>query len=109
MENRGGPQKISEDVGGMVLQTDAALTERRQDDSREPAVMNAGRIEQVGTGDEIYSRPGTAFAASFVGESNVFRGRVAEVTGNGAVPLDALADLCRDHEPGPRGDNRGSR
>ena len=43
------------------------------------AVMNAGRIEQVGTGDEIYSRPVTAFVASFVGESNVFRGRVAEV------------------------------
>jgi uncharacterized protein with NRDE domain len=31
------------------------------------------------------------------------RGRVAEVAGNGAAPLDALADLCRDHEPGPRG------
>ena len=43
------------------------------------AVMNAGRIEQVGTGDEIYSRPVTAFVASFVGESNVFRGRVAGV------------------------------
>ena len=40
------------------------------------AVMNEGRIEQVGTGDEIYSAPATAFAASFVGEVNQFRGRV---------------------------------
>ncbi|QFT82323.1 Spermidine/putrescine import ATP-binding protein PotA [Roseovarius sp. THAF27] len=41
------------------------------------AVMNAGRIEQVGTGDEIYARPSTAFAASFVGETNQFPGRVS--------------------------------
>ena len=40
------------------------------------AVMNEGRIEQVGTGDEVYSAPKTAFAASFVGEANAFAGRV---------------------------------
>ncbi|GMG83616.1 hypothetical protein LNKW23_28290 [Paralimibaculum aggregatum] len=41
------------------------------------AVMNAGVIEQVGTGDQVYSEPETAFVASFVGEANVFRGTVA--------------------------------
>ncbi|WP_298973241.1 ABC transporter ATP-binding protein [uncultured Roseobacter sp.] len=46
------------------------------------AVMNAGRIEQVGGADEIYSSPHTAFAASFVGEANQFRGRVTAVTGD---------------------------
>lgn len=40
------------------------------------AVMNEGRIEQVGTGDEIYSAPQTAFTASFVGEANRLEGRV---------------------------------
>lgn len=45
------------------------------------AVMNAGRIEQVGTADEVYSEPSSAFAASFVGEANQFRGRVAETDG----------------------------
>ncbi len=43
------------------------------------AVMNAGRIEQVGAASDIYDRPATPFVASFVGEQNVFRGRVVEV------------------------------
>lgn len=40
------------------------------------AVMNEGRIEQVGTGDDIYTNPKTPFVASFVGEVNRFEGRV---------------------------------
>lgn len=40
------------------------------------AVMNAGRIEQVGTADEVYSNPASAFSASFVGEANQFTGRI---------------------------------
>ena len=46
------------------------------------AVMNEGRIEQVGSGDEIYSAPETAFAASFVGEINRFDGRVVATAGD---------------------------
>jgi ABC-type Fe3+/spermidine/putrescine transport system ATPase subunit len=34
------------------------------------AVMNAGRIEQVGTPEEIYERPASRFVATFIGESN---------------------------------------
>ena len=45
------------------------------------AVMRAGRIEQVGTGDEIYSRPETPFVATFLGEQNLLRGRVQRVAG----------------------------
>ncbi len=33
------------------------------------AILNKGRIEQVGTPDEIYDHPATAFVASFIGES----------------------------------------
>ncbi len=35
------------------------------------AVMNRGRIEQVGTPSEVYERPATRFVASFVGSVNV--------------------------------------
>ena len=44
-------------------------------------VMNGGRIEQVGAGQEIYDRPATPFVARFIGEANVFEGRVAGTTG----------------------------
>ncbi|HET6468211.1 MAG TPA: putative 2-aminoethylphosphonate ABC transporter ATP-binding protein [Geminicoccaceae bacterium] len=39
-------------------------------------VMNHGRIEQVGTPDEIYGRPATAFVADFVGKMNFLRARL---------------------------------
>ena len=35
------------------------------------AVLNAGRIEQVGTPLEVYERPGTDFVAGFIGTSNL--------------------------------------
>lgn len=44
-------------------------------------VMNEGVIEQVGASDAIYSRPQTAFVASFVGEANVFEGAIAQIDG----------------------------
>ena len=38
------------------------------------AVMNAGRLEQLGTPQELYERPATPFVASFVGRTNRLRG-----------------------------------
>lgn len=35
------------------------------------AVINHGRIEQIGTPNELYERPSTRFVASFIGESNL--------------------------------------
>ena len=47
------------------------------------AVFNHGRIEQVGTPAEIYEHPATAFAAGFVGVSNLVRGELANrITGS---------------------------
>ena len=40
------------------------------------AVYHGGRIEQLGTPDELYERPVSAFVAGFVGDSNMFTGRV---------------------------------
>jgi iron(III) transport system ATP-binding protein len=38
------------------------------------AVMNGGRIEQVGSPEDIYDRPRSEFVARFIGSSNVFKG-----------------------------------
>jgi spermidine/putrescine transport system ATP-binding protein len=49
------------------------------------AVMNLGRIEQLGTPTELYEKPATAFVAGFLGVSNLIRGTVS---GADAVQLD---------------------
>jgi sulfate transport system ATP-binding protein len=41
-------------------------------------IMNEGRIEQVGTPDEVYSRPATPFVYQFLGDVNLFRGRLEQ-------------------------------
>jgi spermidine/putrescine transport system ATP-binding protein len=45
------------------------------------AVMNRGRVVQVGTPQEIYERPSSLFVADFIGASNVFAGRIVESSG----------------------------
>ena len=52
------------------------------------AIMNAGRIEQVGTPREIYTRPASVFASDFIGETNLVRGTVTDWT-DGRVTLAA--------------------
>jgi spermidine/putrescine transport system ATP-binding protein len=54
------------------------------------AIMNAGRIEQLGAPTDLYERPDTAFVASFLGISNLLPGTV---TGPGSVRLDNGTDV----------------
>jgi spermidine/putrescine transport system ATP-binding protein len=57
------------------------------------AVMNAGKVEQVGDGRSVYDRPTTPFVASFVGENNGVSGAVASVAEGMAIldtPIGAL-------------------
>jgi iron(III) transport system ATP-binding protein len=42
------------------------------------AVVNAGRVEQVGTPEEVYSRPATRWVAGFLGEIEVLPGTAAD-------------------------------
>jgi spermidine/putrescine transport system ATP-binding protein len=49
------------------------------------AVMNGGRIEQIGAPREIYERPSSAFVADFIGSLNTIEIRVDEVVGEFAV------------------------
>ena len=46
------------------------------------AVMNAGRIEQLGHPADIYELPKTAFVANFLGQSNLFAGSRSGVSGD---------------------------
>lgn len=45
-------------------------------------VMSEGRIEQIGTPEEIYATPRTRFVAEFVGKNNLFEGEVVAVEGD---------------------------
>jgi spermidine/putrescine transport system ATP-binding protein len=47
-------------------------------------IMSQGVLQQVATPMEIYNAPANGFVASFVGENNVFTGRVASIEGNHA-------------------------
>ena len=49
------------------------------------AVMNEGRIVQVGTPSEIYEYPGSRFVADFIGSVNMIEGRVLRIEGENAV------------------------
>lgn len=49
------------------------------------AVMKDGRIEQIGTPDEIYNHPKTSYVATFVGNANILHGVVERVQGCNAV------------------------
>jgi spermidine/putrescine transport system ATP-binding protein len=40
------------------------------------AVMNAGKIEQVGRSQDVYERPASRFVARFIGSANIFHGQV---------------------------------
>ncbi|MFO0788266.1 MAG: sulfate ABC transporter ATP-binding protein [Pirellulales bacterium] len=55
-------------------------------------VMNQGRIEQVGTPEEVFHKPATRFVMEFLGQVNMFRGRVQGGKAMlGGVPLDGVA------------------
>ena len=42
------------------------------------AVMSEGRVEQIGTPEEIYNSPATLFVAGFIGTANLLPGEVVE-------------------------------
>jgi iron(III) transport system ATP-binding protein len=70
------------------------------------AVMNAGRVEQVGSPQELFARPRNAFVAKFIGSNNELRGTylgegrvrlgVREFRGSvhNELAVGALASLC---------------
>ena len=56
-------------------------------------LMKNGVIEQLGTPDDLYNRPATAFAADFFGFENIFKVSHSKIIGpNGDIPTGFAAD-----------------
>jgi sulfate transport system ATP-binding protein len=57
-------------------------------------VMNKGAVEQVGTPQDVYDTPATAFVCSFLGDVNLFHSRVERGTAFiGGIPVDVPSVL----------------
>jgi putative spermidine/putrescine transport system ATP-binding protein len=63
------------------------------------AVMNAGRIEQVGSPAEVYEEPLTPFVAGFVGTSNMLTGAAAQAVAGSPAPLTIRPEKIRMTRP----------
>lgn len=61
-------------------------------------VMRAGRLEQIGSPEDVYRTPATPFVAEFVGLSNRLRGRA---TGSVVEVQDATLPIVGDVHSGP--------
>ncbi|MEU8570836.1 ABC transporter ATP-binding protein [Streptomyces pathocidini] len=65
------------------------------------AVMNGGRVEQLGAPADLYENPATTFVANFLGTSNLIEAEIAEVAGGelllraGDAKLRLPAERCR--------------
>jgi len=74
------------------------------------AVMNAGKIEQLGPPEDIYARPRSEFVARFIGSSNIVKGKALDAghitvagipvscTGSGLAAGNDAAISIRQHE-----------
>jgi putative spermidine/putrescine transport system ATP-binding protein len=69
------------------------------------AVMNEGRIEQVGSPAEVYERPATSFVAGFVGISNVLSGDVAQAVAGSKNAFTVRPEKIRLADPAERVDS----
>ncbi|MDA4847556.1 ABC transporter ATP-binding protein [Hoeflea poritis] len=92
LEMRTELQRVQKDTGVTMVfvthdQSEAlALADRI-------VLMKDGRIEQLGTPDELYARPATVFAADFMGFENIFSVNGMElVSETGRLPLGFEAD-----------------
>ena len=65
------------------------------------AVMNAGRVEQLGTPEDIYERPATAFVARFIGAANILEGQALDA-GTMSVAGTPIATTGAQLTPGAR-------
>jgi spermidine/putrescine transport system ATP-binding protein len=64
--------------------------------SNKVVVMSDGMIQQIGTPEEIYNEPKTVFVADFIGESNIFTGKMS---GNKKVRFCGAEFDCLDDFP----------
>jgi ABC-type Fe3+/spermidine/putrescine transport system ATPase subunit len=66
------------------------------------AVLHAGRVMQVGTPSEVYSRPANRYVATFLGTTNLFAATVSEIAPDGVVcrVADTFLSVAKcEHDP----------
>jgi len=63
------------------------------------ALMNEGKIEQIGTPREIYSAPKSRFAATFIGRMNPIPGKIKGATPSGEVTVDTAVGEIKAKRP----------
>jgi len=87
------------------LHVTSILVTHDQEEALEAAhrvvVMHQGNIEQIGTPDEVYENPATPFVYQFLGDVNVFHGRIAHdriLDKEAGEPLSADADASDQRE-----------
>jgi len=59
----------------------------------EIAVMNKGKLCEVGSPEMIYTKPSTEFVADFIGENNIMQGMVSEIYDNNIVTVETKNGL----------------
>lgn len=65
-------------------------------------IMHQGRIQQIGTPQEIYARPVNRFVADFIGQANFLESSVAGPVSDEEVELDLLGTRVRAPAAGRR-------
>jgi spermidine/putrescine transport system ATP-binding protein len=66
------------------------------------AVMHQGKVEQLGTPEELYERPSTRFVADFIGTTNLLSGSIESTDGPNAIVRLEGGDACRVVAPDVR-------
>lgn len=100
VKTRGELRKLQRQFGMTFIQVT-----HNQDEayslSDQVVVMDHGRIDQVGTPQDVFSAPGSKFVARFTGDNNIFTGTVITAAENGPsyliqIDVDGLGPvLCR--------------
>jgi spermidine/putrescine ABC transporter ATP-binding subunit len=85
-------RRIQRELGITTLYVTHDQTEAMRISDR-IAIMNAGRIEQLGTAATIYERPASRFVADFMGRINLFDARVGAVEADTAMLHSALGEM----------------
>lgn len=63
------------------------------------AVMSRGKVEQIGSPEEIYENPASAFVADFIGNSNLVRGTVIEPNADSALVKTSDGSILKALNP----------
>ncbi len=61
-------------------------------------VMNKGKVEQVGTSDEVYENPASPFVLNFLGNVNLFHGRQHPSDGDASAHHESAVSYVRTHD-----------